>query len=294
MRPVIVPGAGRPVAAEVARHYDDLDRYYLELWGEHVHHGLWETGTEAPGTAVETLVRRVAAEAGVEPGSRVCDVGCGYGGTARLLAREYGARVSGVTLSRSHGAYARDALRREGLGERVRIHVGDWLGGAFAEVRSDGPFEVVLAVESMTHMEDLTEALARVRAILSPGGRFVACVWLAGEPLRPFEIRHLLAPICREGRLAGLPSAGEFVSAMEGAGLVRTRLVADLSSRVRQTWDWTLKAAVRRLVSDPEARRFLRDPGQPERVFAVTMLRILAAYRTGALRYGLFRGDVPD
>jgi tocopherol O-methyltransferase len=282
-----------PGPEAVARHYQDLDRYYRELWGEHVHHGLWETGSEAPETAVEALVHRVALEGEVGAGSRVCDVGCGYAGTARLLARHYGARVTGVTLSEAQGRFGKAAAESEGLGDRIGIHVGDWLGDAFETVRSAGPFDVVVAVESMTHMTDLDEALVRVRSVLRPGGRFVACVWLAGDSVGGLGERHLLEPICREGRLAGLPTASEFLQAMGGAGLEGAHHLADLSRQVRQTWDWTIRAAVRRLVEDPEARRFLLDPDQPERVFAITLARIWLAYRTGALRYALFRGDAP-
>lgn len=285
------PGAK---ASDVARHYQDLDRYYRELWGEHVHHGLWQTGGESPEQAVESLVHRVASEAELSPGARVCDVGCGYGGTARLLAREYDVGVIGVTLSSAQSAFGSRAAGEEGLADRVRIRTGDWLGEAFEEARGDGPFDVALAVESMTHMEDPGEALRRVRTVLKPGGRFVACVWLAGDAVSAFEERLLLEPICREGRLSGLPTAGEFVAAMADAGLVEPVLVADLSRQVRGTWDRTIAAAIRRVIEDAEARRFLFDPSQPERVFAGTMVRIWTAYRTGALRYGLFRGIAPS
>lgn len=279
--------------AEVARHYGDLDRYYRELWGEHVHHGLWHTGSESSGEAVEALIHRVASVAEIVPGDRVCDVGCGYGGTARFLAREYDARVTGITLSEAQGDFALAATGREALRDRVRIEVGDWLGSAFETVRGEGLFQAALAVESMTHMADLGEALLRVRTVLQPGGRFVACVWLAGDDVGGLQERHLLEPICREGRLAGLPTATEFLTAMGGAGLVENTLVSDLSRKVRGTWDRTLKAAARRVVEDPEARRFLLDAAQPERIFAATMIRIWIAYRTGALRYGLFRGIAP-
>jgi tocopherol O-methyltransferase len=202
--------------------------------------------------------------------------------------------VTGITLSEAQGRFGEAAAKAEGLEDRVRIHVGDWLGDAFASVRDRGPFDLVVAVESMTHMPELEEALARARGVLRPGGRFVACVWLAGDGVGGLRERFLLEPICREGRLAGLPTAAEFQGAMRRAGLEGAVHLADLSERVRRTWDWTIRAATRRLLQDPEARRFLLDPGQPERIFAATLVRIWLAYRTGALRYGLFRGDAPD
>lgn len=82
------------VAATVARHYDELDAFYRDVWGEHVHHGLWRTGDESPLEAAEQLVDHVATAVGLQRGDHVIDVGAGYGGTARRLAARFGARVT--------------------------------------------------------------------------------------------------------------------------------------------------------------------------------------------------------
>src|SRR6188508_1375134 len=72
--------SSRPIPLKaVANHYDELDRIYREVWGEHVHHGLWRTGRESPSEAVEALTALVAEQAGIRPGDRVCDIGSGYG-----------------------------------------------------------------------------------------------------------------------------------------------------------------------------------------------------------------------
>ena len=268
----------------VARHYDELDPWYRELWGEHVHHGLWTTGMESPSEAVEGLVHRVAAEAGIGPGQRVCDIGCGYGGTARLLARRYGARVEGVTVSPVQARHARAALAAEDPALPVRIHVADWMDAGLPS----GSFEAALAIESLTHMPDPARALSEAHRVLQAGGRLVACVWLAAPGAGPMAERLLLEPICREGRLAGLPTSDDVLALLRGAGFEAVE-VDDLSHAVRRTWSLTLAAAARRLAADPEARRFLLDPTRSERVFAWTMGRIWAAYRLGVLRYGLFR-----
>ena len=93
-------------AGEVAAHYDDLDRFYREIWGEHVHHGLWRSRQETTEEATYGLIAEVAAQARVRAGDRVCDVGCGYGGTSRILARDYGAKVTGLTVSAAQHEHA--------------------------------------------------------------------------------------------------------------------------------------------------------------------------------------------
>lgn len=80
-----------PREAEVGGHYDELDPLYRELWGEDLHHGLWEGAGDDAAAAVRRLTDRVAGAAAVGAGDRVCDVGCGYGRTAEVLAREHGA-----------------------------------------------------------------------------------------------------------------------------------------------------------------------------------------------------------
>src|SRR5207247_162403 len=97
----------RPVGrAAVADHYDDLDTFYREVWGEHVHHGLWRTGREDSEVAVRQLVEHLAGRVGIRPGDAVVDVGCGYGATARLLAKQFGATVTGLTVSAAQHAHA--------------------------------------------------------------------------------------------------------------------------------------------------------------------------------------------
>jgi tocopherol O-methyltransferase len=56
-------------------HYDELDAFYRELWGDHVHHGLWRTGREPAAVAVVQLVDLVAERLGLRAGERVVDIG---------------------------------------------------------------------------------------------------------------------------------------------------------------------------------------------------------------------------
>jgi tocopherol O-methyltransferase len=125
--------------------------------------------------------------------------------------------------------------------------------------------------------------------VLRPGGRFVICAWLACEAPKVWEVRLLLDPISREGRLAGLGSLSEYRSALEGAGLV-VDTEEDLSREVRRTWEVVLRRLFTGLLSKGSYRRYLLDARQRERVFVWTVARMTLAYRTGSLRYGLLSG----
>jgi tocopherol O-methyltransferase len=269
-----------PDPAAVAAHYDDLDVFYRDVWGEHVHHGYWASGREPPGEAAAALVHRVARAAGLAPGDRVCDVGCGYGGTARLLAGHYQADVTGVTISRAQFEYAQRQPVRSG---RVRFRLEDWLDNTLPA----DSYDVVLAIESTEHMPSLARFLSECRRVLKPGGRLVICAWLSREHPSRRQVRHLLEPICREGRLVRLGTRREYADDIEEAGL-RLDAYEDITRRVRKTWVICARRLLGRLLGDRRYRRFLFDRAQPNRVFALTLIRLLLAFYSGALRYCIF------
>ena len=277
-----------PAADAVAHHYDELDPFYRAVWGEHVHHGLWTRGDESVEEATEALIRVVAGKAQIQPGDRVADVGCGYGGTARWLATHRGARVTGLTLSEAQAAEAARQRVPEGV-ESPEILVRDWLQNGLP----DASFDAVVAIESSTHMPDRPRVFSEMARVLKPGGRLVACIWATSENPRPWEVKHLLEPICREGRLHGMGSLGENRAWAEGAGLVVDEL-DDLSRSVRKTWAVVAKRVASGVVRDRAYRRFLLDARRRERVFALTVARLWLGYRTGALRYGLLVAHKPE
>ena len=62
----------------VAAHYDDLDQFYRDTWGRHVHHGCWERGDETPEEAVAHLTQNVASKLNLpSENARILDIGCG-------------------------------------------------------------------------------------------------------------------------------------------------------------------------------------------------------------------------
>ncbi|HEV2557676.1 MAG TPA: class I SAM-dependent methyltransferase [Microvirga sp.] len=272
-------------AAAVAEHYDELDPFYREIWGRHVHHGLWTSGGETPEEATAALVERVAAALGLQSGERACDIGCGYGATAQHLAQAYGVTVTGLTLSPVQAAQA--ARLSEG-DPRLAFHCRDWLANGL-QARS---FDAAYAIESSEHMGDKAGFFSEAFRVLRPGGRLVVCAWLANEGARPWEVTHLLEPICREGRLPSMGTERDYRSLAEDAGF-RTTGFADLSRQVRRTWTICARRVAARVATDGATRRFLLDRRSRNRIFALTLLRLIVAYRTGAMRYGLLSFERP-
>ncbi|HJZ56274.1 MAG TPA: methyltransferase domain-containing protein [Gemmataceae bacterium] len=275
----------RPLApGAVADHYQDLDWVYREVWGEHVHHGLWQTGKESPAEAVEQLVELVAAEAGIRNGDAVCDIGSGYGATARYLASKFGAKVTALTIVPSQYEFALAATP----GDNPRYLLRDWLENDLPAAA----FDAAYAIESTEHMDDKARAFVEALRVLKPGGRFAICAWIAAETARPWERRHLLEPICREGRLPGMGTESDYHELLAEAGFA-VEAVTELSRQVRKTWGICLRRALGKVFTDPVARAYLFSTASRNRVFLLTVGRIWAAYRTGAMRYLVFRARKP-
>lgn len=185
------------------------------------------------------------------------------------------------------GAQHAYAQQIDGAGA-ARILLQDWLANSLQPESAD----VVVAIESTEHMANLPYALAEMWRVLRPGGRVAICAWLAAECPAGEHRRWMLEPIIREGRLLTLTSASTYARQMQNAGFLDVAC-EDLTAAVARTWTVCLRRLAARFVSDARYLRFALDRRRSERIFLATMLRIAAAYATGAMRYGIFVGRRP-
>ncbi len=192
----------------------------------------------------------------------------------------------GITLSPTQHALASSRIGPE---ERVTVRLGDWLENEFP----DQSFDAAVALESTEHM-DKPRSLAQAHRVLRAGGRLVICAWLAAENPRPWEVRYLLEPICREGRLPGLASESDYREVFEQCGFELERY-EDLSAKVKRTWTICIRRSLARALTDRRVQRYLLSPRHVarNREFFLTIFRIRLAYATGAMRYGLFSARRP-
>ncbi len=274
--------------SEVALHYDELDYFYRDVWGDHVHHGLWRSGDESRLEAVRQLVKFVAGEAQISSGETVCDIGCGYGATSRMLADEYGAQATAITISPAQHAFAETQADSAKQPANPRYLLGDWLKNDLPEAA----FDAAIAIESSEHMPDLAAFFAQAFRVLRPGGRLVVCAWLACDHPTPRQQAWLLEPICREGRMPLMGTMGDYERLAAATGFT-VKGTHDLTRGVWSTWPriaWTFAG---KLLLRPKYLRFLLDRHAHNRIFALTMFRIWFAYRTGAMRYGVLTMEKP-
>ncbi len=137
----------RRARANVAHHYDlSGDLYALFLDSDRQYScAYFKTGKEDLETAQHEKKRHIAAKLLVQPGMKVLDIGSGWGGLALYLAREAGADVTGLTLSKEQLEFARQRAADAGLADRVRFHLRDYREetGRYDRIVSVGMFEHV-------------------------------------------------------------------------------------------------------------------------------------------------------
>jgi cyclopropane-fatty-acyl-phospholipid synthase len=106
----------------------------------------------------------------LRPGDRMLDVGCGWGALIIHAAREYGVDASGITLSESQAALARQRIAEAGLGERCRVELRDY------RALGDEPrFDKIASIGMVEHVgvEHLPGYFAAVYRVLAAGGVFL-------------------------------------------------------------------------------------------------------------------------
>ena len=151
--------------ADVAAHYDDLDCFYREVWGGHVHHGLWTRGNERPEEAVEQLVRLMAEQAEISSADAVCDVECGYGATARQLVEEYNVDVLGLTVSPRQFEFA---LEQNNGDANPRFQLNSWETNGLKA----SSFDAVVSIECLAHVVDKQKFFDEIFRVLKPGKKW--------------------------------------------------------------------------------------------------------------------------
>jgi cyclopropane-fatty-acyl-phospholipid synthase len=131
----------------VAHHYDLSEEMYRQFLDEDLQYSCayFENGDETLEEAQEKKKRHIASKLRLEPGQRILDIGCGWGGLALDLARRADVHVLGVTLSEQQHRVAVDRATASGLSDRVKFELRDYreVDQRFDRIVSVGMFEHV-------------------------------------------------------------------------------------------------------------------------------------------------------
>ena len=199
-------------AANVEHHYDlsgalydlflDADRQYSCGYFLHPDDTLEQAQVQKKA--------HIAAKLCLKPGMTVLDIGSGWGGMAITLARDYGAKVLGVTLSQEQYKRSVERAAEAGLSDRVTFQLIDYrhLTGQFDRIVSVGMFEHVGVPHYVRYF-------TQVKTLLAPDG--VALIHSIGRAAPPSTTNPWIAKHIFPGGY--VPALSEMSAAMEKSGL---------------------------------------------------------------------------
>jgi cyclopropane-fatty-acyl-phospholipid synthase len=202
----------------------------------------------------------IASKMALEPGQRVLDIGCGWGGLALYLNRVADVDVLGVTLSKEQLAVARERAEAAGVADRVKFELMD-----YRDV--EGPFDRIVSIGMFEHLGPpfFRTFFRKVRDLLKPDG--VALVHTMGRMGRPGTTdRFMLKYIFPGGYL---PALSEIVSASE-----RERLIMSDCEALRLHYVYTLLAWYERFKAQEE---------EVVRLYDRRLFRLYLFYLAGAM-----------
>jgi sarcosine/dimethylglycine N-methyltransferase len=202
-------------AVATARDYydsGDADNFYYQIWGgEDIHIGLYKTPDEEIAAAsrrtVETMASRLS---GISAGTRVLDMGAGFGGAARWLAKTHGCQVTALNLSTVQNERDRQMNKEQGLDHLVEV-----VDGSFEEVpHDDMSFDFIWSQDAILHSGDREKVMDEVTRLLKPGGQFVFTDPMASDSCPD----GVLQPILDRIHLEDLGSPGFYQKALSARG----------------------------------------------------------------------------
>ena len=115
----------RARVAKVKEYYDGTGyELHYTIWGDDLHLGFPPTEGSSLEEAAEHTNELMAKAVSLGPGTRVLDLGCGYGSTARFLASKYGCQGTGITISEKEVAEARRRAKKSGMERLLQVRAG--------------------------------------------------------------------------------------------------------------------------------------------------------------------------
>jgi cyclopropane fatty-acyl-phospholipid synthase-like methyltransferase len=160
-------------AVDITKEYydsSDADEFYFAIWGgEDIHIGLYDNGTSIREASRKTVEKMASLVENLGEATRVLDIGAGYGGAARYLAKTYGCFVSCLNISETQNNRNRQMIREQRLENQIEVRPGN-----FEQLpHPDASFDVVWSQDAILHSGRRTKVLEEVKRVLEPGGQFI-------------------------------------------------------------------------------------------------------------------------
>ena len=148
----------------------DADEFYYNIWGgEDIHIGIYEGEKESIFDASRRTVEKMASLIKINKDMRILDLGSGYGGAARYLAKKYGCRISCLNLSKKENERNREKNKKGELDNLI-----DVIDGNFEKIPFyDSTFDIVWSEDAMLHSGNKDKVFEEAFRVLKTGGELI-------------------------------------------------------------------------------------------------------------------------
>ena len=277
-------------SASVANSYDEwTEDGILEFyWGDHIHLGHYGSPPQRKDflTAKSDFVHEMVRWGGLAqlpPGTTVLDVGCGIGGSSRILARDYGFAVTAITISPQQVKRAQELTPPE---LDVQFQVDDAMALSFP----DASFDVVWSIEAGPHMPDKAVFARELMRVVKPGGVLVVADWNQRDdrhkPLNYWE-KPVMRQLLDQWSHPAFASIEGFAELLEATGFVEGDVItADWTEQTLPSWLDSIWQGIAR----PSGLVRFGLAGFVKSLREVpTLLLMRLAFGKGLCRFGMFR-----
>ncbi|MEL7121360.1 MAG: methyltransferase domain-containing protein [Bacteroidota bacterium] len=204
---------------EIADYYDQTEIHYRRAWDLNdslaMHYGYWRKDTQNFRQSLVHMNEKLAQTAGIKAEDKVLDAGCGLGGSALFLAKNYGCQVIGITLLERHVHQARALAVESQLQHLVQYKKQDYTQTQFPAES----FDVIWTNESIVHAADKKAFVKECQRLLKPGGRLIMGEYYWKEERRSEKDQVLLDKWMHAWAIPHLISKEQFISDLKSSGL---------------------------------------------------------------------------
>lgn len=258
---------------KIVEHYNFVSLYYHSLWGEHLHHGYWVTGKETKEVAQLALTEHLAEIANIKQGSKILDVGCGFGASSMYLTQKFNAETTGITISQVQVKMAQDGAKKANVSSKFLLMDAEAM--TFNE-----QFDIVWSIESISHYKNKERFFNKACQLLLPNGTVAVIDWFKKDNLSADQYKKYILPI-EKGMMVELHTMDNYISILKSNGL-EIITSEDISKHTAKTWDISLE-----IIKDKMFWQLALKNGKEFVNFLRSFRAMKAGFSSGNFVYGL-------